>query len=446
MEADGQREWLVFLCYRRADGDEVAEALFDLLDGQVLPGVPKGCTSAPTIRVFYDKNAPPVPDWHAYHGPRLVESRHIIYVATPGAANARADRPVDWVRDEITWWIKNKPGSTPFVINPLSEGDPWVPPEIQQTWPRLNRIDFRLHLWNNSFKPEVCEQLKDRARRRILLGILAAAETKTEHIYIESGRLIEELDAANEKLRSAEVTARQTFKAVLGGFAVIIALATVGILALALQYSKTNIARNEAEDRADQLAALAAELGAKKKDLERIRPVASRLESLQADLSSCRELLGEEDATCDRCQTELPELRGRSTTLEEQLASCNTNLQRSVKDVSTYRARFDTAQTQAATDASTIATCTSERSAWAEAQSKTGDALASLSQVIPRLTVQVATLQAQLQDCNTKPPATSDATPKVTPAVVSPVVDQGTDNSGDGGGTDSSQVDTPIPG
>ncbi|MCK6506319.1 hypothetical protein L6R53_23590 [Myxococcota bacterium] len=107
MEANEQREWLVFLCYRRADGDVYAEALYKALNGKPLPAAPPGYDVPPVVTVFWDQSAPAGDDWHKVHEPFLSGAHCMIYIATPGAVVPNPDGR-DWVDKELGSWLATR--------------------------------------------------------------------------------------------------------------------------------------------------------------------------------------------------------------------------------------------------------------------------------------------------------------------------------------------------
>lgn len=132
---------LVFLCYRRSDGAWYADWLYDLLHGAEYSD---GAGTIHRIRVYYDRAAPGVADWKAIHLPSLASAQALLVVVTPGVAKDFSSRgSPDWVYEEIRWWIGERRGVAPIVIDTTGEGVRWLPQPIQRRWPDVNRIDLR---------------------------------------------------------------------------------------------------------------------------------------------------------------------------------------------------------------------------------------------------------------------------------------------------------------
>jgi hypothetical protein len=84
--------WPVFVCYRQTDGRRIAEWLFTLLNGVIVPQENDSNDSArlaPRLDVYFDKAAPGVGDWTAVHEPYLKRARAFILVCTRHASSSK---------------------------------------------------------------------------------------------------------------------------------------------------------------------------------------------------------------------------------------------------------------------------------------------------------------------------------------------------------------------
>lgn len=131
------REVQIFLCYRRADGASIAEWLFRLLDGHEYHD-PEGKPCR--IGAYFDQAAPGVADWRSHHLPSLQSARALIVICTPGIARDFSGGGIDWVYEELRWWIANRTAA-PLVVDATQDHGKWIPQPILAKWPNLNRIE-----------------------------------------------------------------------------------------------------------------------------------------------------------------------------------------------------------------------------------------------------------------------------------------------------------------
>lgn len=127
-----KQELIVFLCYRRADGQKAAQFVYDALisgdrtievDGQVQ-----------SIKPYYDIHKAPVSDWRALHLPTLKVAKAFVLVLTAGVRSdvSEPGKP-DWVHQEINWWLKHRK-TAPIIIDTTGDGERWLPQQIKQRW------------------------------------------------------------------------------------------------------------------------------------------------------------------------------------------------------------------------------------------------------------------------------------------------------------------------
>lgn len=131
-------KYVIFMCYRRADGEWCAEWLYGLLSGQELDSE-RG--ERQEVQLFYDKTMPAGPNWRDHHLPALLRARAFILIATPGVKIdlSKPGKP-DWVHEEIRWWLKHR-RTAPIVVDATGEGNRWIPDAIVRRWPNLNRVE-----------------------------------------------------------------------------------------------------------------------------------------------------------------------------------------------------------------------------------------------------------------------------------------------------------------
>jgi tetratricopeptide (TPR) repeat protein len=132
-----ESELLVFICYRRSDGQWHADWIDRALN-KWLFARPDG--SQVRVRTYFDRTAPAVADWTKYHFPSLQSAHSLLVICTPGVAKdlSTPTKP-DWVYKEIQWWLENR-SAPPIVVDATGEGVRWMPERISQKWPEINRV------------------------------------------------------------------------------------------------------------------------------------------------------------------------------------------------------------------------------------------------------------------------------------------------------------------
>lgn len=158
----------VFLCYRRIDGKEEARRVFNLIENQLIKideshKVP--------VKVFFDLKLDAVSDWTKHHKPALERARSMIVIITPGITPDLSEREhPDWVHMEIKWWIENRKGIDPILIDCTGEGNRFLPAFVKEKWKNVNLVRLDLDTLNQL--PEVSKQEEEKTfANRILGGI-----------------------------------------------------------------------------------------------------------------------------------------------------------------------------------------------------------------------------------------------------------------------------------
>jgi hypothetical protein len=179
--------WPIFICYRRADGFAAARRLHEMLLGFESTGP----ESEPILLDAYlDEDMPGVADWQALHGPYLQRARAIVVVCTPGLK--LNEGPEDWVHKEIDWWLANRTVA-PIVIDALAQGLRYVPDEIKQRWPNIQRLQMVEAGWTGLSAREL--RAKTDAFRRLIVGAILPSGAA---IYVQ------ELENERKRVRDLE--------------------------------------------------------------------------------------------------------------------------------------------------------------------------------------------------------------------------------------------------
>ena len=110
------QRWPIFICYRRADGIDIARKLNEILRNWQTKG-PAG--KSIQFDVYLDEDTPAVDDWKKIHRPYLEKARSMIVICTPGVKINEG--PHDYVHKEIDWWLEHRKVA-PILIDPLMEG------------------------------------------------------------------------------------------------------------------------------------------------------------------------------------------------------------------------------------------------------------------------------------------------------------------------------------
>ena len=175
--------WPIFICYRRVDGSPTARRLYEILDKRDYTG-PDG--QPIQLDVYLDETVPGVADWKAMHRPYLEKARALIVICTPGAK--LNEGPDDWVHQEIEWWLRHR-HVAPILIDPLMEGLRYVPTQIAQRWPDIQRIPLVEREWAGLAGTGLQQKVED--LRRHVVGAL-----------LPSGAAIYEKELVDERQRS----------------------------------------------------------------------------------------------------------------------------------------------------------------------------------------------------------------------------------------------------
>jgi hypothetical protein len=181
--------WPIFICYRRVDGGAAARRLHEMLDKWQATGAEGQPIQ---LDVYLDETMPGIADWKAMHGPYLEKARAIVVVCTPGARINEG--PNDWVHREIDWWLAHRE-TAPILVDPLKEGIRYVPLQIAQRWPDIQRIPLVEDEWK-LLSGAALDQKTEAVRRMVIGAILPSGAA----IYTQE--LAQERDRA-ERLKRA---------------------------------------------------------------------------------------------------------------------------------------------------------------------------------------------------------------------------------------------------
>jgi formylglycine-generating enzyme required for sulfatase activity len=223
----------VFICYRQDDGKSAARWLADHLHNLVLPFVPDGHDSGPTLDVYFDELAPAVDDWTRIHLPALERARVFILVCSPGASRDFGER--DWVHKELRWWLERR-NVPPLVICSLDASDRWVPDVIKERWPRIQRTLVRPDYWAQQ-TAAIRQPEEESVLARVLGGIRASEIAVRDEDY---ERAREQAQAVEHHKAIAHSHRRHAL--VLAAVAVILLLISVTFL------WRASVARRESID------------------------------------------------------------------------------------------------------------------------------------------------------------------------------------------------------
>ncbi|MGD2015300.1 MAG: hypothetical protein PVG84_16225, partial [Desulfobacterales bacterium] len=111
---------------------------------------------------------PGVEDWMELHRPYLEKARAMIVICTPGTK--LNEGPEDYVHQEIDWWLKHREVA-PILIDPLMEGLRFVPSQIAERYPNIQRIALVENEWR-SLTETAFKEKTDAIRRQIIGTIL----------------------------------------------------------------------------------------------------------------------------------------------------------------------------------------------------------------------------------------------------------------------------------
>ena len=184
--SEGIEKRRVFICYRREDGMQAAEWLYERLHSQFIEGR-DGATFQ--LDVYFDRSAPSVEDFRKVLQPHLELSHAFLLLCTPRAAQRRSGR--DWMYDEIDWWLEQRK-TAPILVETGGQPDEGIPGQILQRWPNATRLRLP------ASPEEVDEKRRASAESRLVGQILEGIRISEEGVRHEE---LERLRRLNRRLR-----------------------------------------------------------------------------------------------------------------------------------------------------------------------------------------------------------------------------------------------------
>ena len=294
--------WPIFICYRRVDGAAVARRLHEMLDKWRTAG-PEG--SPIELDAYLDETMPGVADWHELHQPYLEKARALVVICTPGAKiNEGAG---DWVHREIDWWLGHRE-TAPILVDALKEGVRYVPDQIVDRWPDIQRIAVVEAEWSG-LAGAALEEKTTAVRRQVLGAILPSGAA----VYAQ------ELEAERRR-------AQRLRRALAASMALLVATGVAGGYA----YLKRQAAvRNERTAGASLLDAQAAGLFARSRLIDaRRRAEMTRRSDLLARMASLADVEAADDGGSAPAAVQPEPGRGRLGNLGHELAQLEQDLRR----------------------------------------------------------------------------------------------------------------------
>ena len=159
----------IFICYRRKDGSDAAQWLYENLRNRIISLGAPGSTKNYKLAPYYDKTAPAVKDWKTdVLDPALEKARAFLMVCTH-EAYLRREKKDDWVYEEIRWWVKHREAA-PIVVEAQDLGDEWVPKPIRERWPMIQRVRIEPQKWRQQ-KTNETQSAARNALEQIIGGI-----------------------------------------------------------------------------------------------------------------------------------------------------------------------------------------------------------------------------------------------------------------------------------
>ena len=185
-------ELQLFICYRRTDGLEVANWLFNNLNQKKITRVHGNDEVVTTIKAYLDVAAPAISNWREFHQPALAASKAMLVVCTPGLFAELGSK--DWTHKELDWWLSNRT-TAPILVDGINEGDRWVPGKIKDRWPLAQRVDVKINDWIH-LQESVKRQEEERVISRILEGIKLSDELVVFEELEQKNRLLKRTRSA----------------------------------------------------------------------------------------------------------------------------------------------------------------------------------------------------------------------------------------------------------
>lgn len=250
-------KWPIFICYRQSDGTTAAERIYEILHNQRLPirDVSSVDDEPPELDVYFDQAAPGVGDWKSVHEPYLKRSRALIVVCTPGSKINEGEK--DWVHKEINWWLSNR-DIAPILVDPLDQGERYIPDAILNRWPNAQRISLTENEWQKTIR-EYTSGARERIRAQIIGGVVqSGADLYRQELQLEQNRVAK----LNFALENQRRLSRRLFWALMGMLAALALM--IGAVCFAYQQmraaqnaqsSAENALKSEREARAETQSA-----------------------------------------------------------------------------------------------------------------------------------------------------------------------------------------------
>jgi CHAT domain-containing protein len=167
------------------------------------------------LEVYYDQATPAQADWHNLHRPSLEAARAFLLVCTPGIFSKLG--PKDWVHMELEWWLEHR-DTAPILIDPLGQGDRWLPQSVRTRYPNAQRIQLNLR---------TLQQLPEKDR-------LTQSELIIERIT--GGINASEAQTGFEDLKKQKVLVKKLRRSL--GVAIVAILLTIIAAALSVWFSR----------------------------------------------------------------------------------------------------------------------------------------------------------------------------------------------------------------
>lgn len=154
------KEHSIFISYRQADGNKLAEWIFNKLLGKSIVINNERVILSPQI----DKAIPGGFNWKRYLDGELENACTLLVVCSNAAMNKYIDKD-DFFYHEIEWWVKNRKERRPVLVATEKHGYSIVPQLILQTWENIQLA-----------------KLND----EVFIGLENAINIHNENIFLES--------------------------------------------------------------------------------------------------------------------------------------------------------------------------------------------------------------------------------------------------------------------
>ena len=128
-----EREHVIFISYRKVDGQDLANWVFNQLKGKSQLVTVDGQSAMVQLMPVMDITIPGGAAWQNFLDGKLAQASSLLVVCSPSTLAEKRGEP-DWFYHEIRWWIENRKDTPPILIALSAHKHHYVPYLLADTW------------------------------------------------------------------------------------------------------------------------------------------------------------------------------------------------------------------------------------------------------------------------------------------------------------------------